>query len=159
MIAGVYGLGDAPAHWRRSLKKVLFQLGLIHLALDPCVHKLFKKGQLAGLLVVEVDDLFGMGNDHFYEVMETLRSRFQFGKFVFLQEHECGAAFNGRRVKQLPNGEIQVDMEKFISEKLTEVKLAPGRASQPKAKADPQEKGRLLSCSWQSHMGCQRGQT
>ena len=41
VIAGVYGLGDAPAHWRKSLKRVLFQLGFQQSALDPCVYKMF----------------------------------------------------------------------------------------------------------------------
>ena len=157
VIAGVYGLGDAPAHWRRSLKKVLFQLGFVQSGLDPCVYKLFKGNQLAGLLVVEVGDLFGMGNEEFFEVMEVLRGRFQFGKFVFLQEQVSGAAFNGRRLKQLPNGEIQVDMEKFVKEKLEEVKLDSGRASQPKSKADSEEKDRTRaavgSLTWAAKEG------
>eukprot|EP00913_Durusdinium_trenchii_P000489 g447.t1 len=121
-----------------------------------------KKGQnrssFVGLTTSShVGDLFGMGNEEFFEVMEVLRGRFQFGKFVFLQEQVSGAAFNGRRLKQLPNGEIQVDMEKFVKEKLEEVKLDSGRASQPKSKADSEEKDRTRaavgSLTWAAKEG------
>ena len=133
-------MGDAPAHWRKSLKRVLFQLGFQQSALDPCVYKMFDGDQLCGLLVVEVDDLFGVGNKLFYQKMDMLRERFQFGKFVSLKEQTQGAAFNGRRIRQLKNGEFRIDMEKFVSERLQEVKLEVRRAGRPHEQAISEEK-------------------
>ncbi|CAK9017487.1 Retrovirus-related Pol polyprotein from transposon RE1 (Retro element 1) (AtRE1) [Includes: Protease RE1 [Durusdinium trenchii] len=139
ILAGAYGLGDAPAHWRRSLKKVLFQCGFTQSILDPCVFKSFREGKLSGLLVVEVDDLFGVGDAHFYQQMDTLRQRFDFGKFALLEEEAEGAGFNGRRIKQI-GGEFKIDMKKFVSERLQPVKLQTGRASCPREQATEEEK-------------------
>ncbi|CAK8987801.1 Retrovirus-related Pol polyprotein from transposon RE1 (Retro element 1) (AtRE1) [Includes: Protease RE1 [Durusdinium trenchii] len=139
ILAGAYGLGDAPAHWRKSLKKVLFQCGFTQSILDPCVFKSFKNGELSGLLVVEVDDLFGVGDSHFYRQMETLRQRFDFGKFALLEQEPEGAGFNGRRIKQ-KGDEFQIDMMKFVSERLHPVKMKAGRASCPKEPATEEEK-------------------
>ena len=79
VLAGAYGLGDAPAHWRKSLKKALAALNLKQSNLDPCVFKWFSGESLEGGLVVEVDDLFAVGSAKFFEVMQDLQKRFQFG--------------------------------------------------------------------------------
>ena len=68
-----------------------------------------------------------------------LQKTYQFGKYVELQKEEEGAAFNGRRIKQLATGEFQIDMEKFIKERLHEVNLEKGRKSDRKAKATEEE--------------------
>lgn len=65
-----------------------------------------KDGKLG--LVVEVDDLFGIGDEYFFQ-MEQLRNRFDFGKFV-------------------------------VTERLSPVKLATGRATNAKDAATPEEK-------------------
>jgi hypothetical protein len=140
ILAGAYGLGDAPAHWRKSLKKVLFSLQLRQSALDPCVFKWHQGDQLGGLLVVEVDDLFAVGNDQFFQVMEQLQQRFQFGKFVRLRNESQGAAFNGRRIQQSRDFSFQIDMEKFVTERLKEVPLEKGRAAQSTSEATEDEK-------------------
>ena len=57
ILASAYGLGDAPAHWRKSLKKVLVSLGMVQSRMDPTIFKYFEDGVLHGRLVVEVDDL------------------------------------------------------------------------------------------------------
>ncbi|CAL1154344.1 unnamed protein product [Cladocopium goreaui] len=140
ILASAYGLGDAPAHWRRSLKKVLFELGFQQSSMDPCVYKWFLGGELAGLLVVEVDDLFAVGNTEFFKGLEELRKRFQFGKFAFLQEQIEGSSFNGRRIRQKSDFGFQIDMEKFVTERLETVKLERGRLSNPEVEATEEEK-------------------
>eukprot|EP00435_Cladocopium_sp_Y103_P026760 s1698_g6.t1 len=140
VLAGAYGLGDAPAHWRKSLKKALSALHLRQSSLDPCVFKWFEGEELGGLLVVEVDDLFAVGNFRFFQVMNELRQRFQFGKFVYLQEEEQGASFNGRRIQQKSDFSFEIDMEKFVTERMSEVVLEKGRASNPSEDATTQEK-------------------
>ena len=140
ILAGAYGLKNAPAHWRKSLKKVLFELGFQQSIMDPCVFKWFFNNELAGILVVEVDDLFAVGSEEFYKNIEKLRNRFQFGKFVFLQAEENGASFNGRRIKQQANFDFLIDMEKFVDERLNVVSLAPGRKGQLEEPATEEER-------------------
>ena len=140
ILAGAYGLGDAPAHWRKSLKKVLFEMKFQQSALDPCVFKWFDADGLQGLLVVEVDDLFATGSPRFFEMLKGLQQRFQFGKFVKLQEEVAGAAFNGRRIQQKKDFSFEIDMEKFVSERLKEVPLEKGRATQSHLEATEQER-------------------
>ena len=86
ILAGGYGLGDAPAHWRKTLKKVIFELGLVQSVMDPTIFKWYHRGKLEGLLVVEVDDLLLMGSQVFFSHMEELKARFEFGKFVHIKE-------------------------------------------------------------------------
>ena len=140
ILAGAYGLGDAPAHWRKSLKKVLFEMKFQQSALDPCVFKWFDAEGLQGLLVVEVDDLFAAGSPRFFEMLKGLQQRFQFGKFVKLQEEVAGAAFNGRRIQQKKDFSFEIDMEKFVAERLKEVPLEKGRATQSHLEATEQER-------------------
>ena len=139
IIAGCYGLVDAPLHWRKSLTEQLKLLGYVQSTLDPCIYKLYSQDRLQGMIAIEVDDLFMVGHAEHIKKMDDLRKRFVFGKFVTLKQVPEGAAFNGRRVKQLQNGEFQIDMQKFVEERLHEVVLDKGRVSQKKADATPQE--------------------
>ena len=156
ILAGAYGLGDAPAHWRKSLKKALFQCGFQQSSMDPCVFKSFKDGVLRGLLVVEVDDLFGTGDEHFFSQMKMLRQRFVFGKFVQVDEEAEGVGFNGRRIKH-KGRTFMVDMEKFVSERLQTIKLEVGRATKSKEDATPEEKeatrAAVRSLTWATKEG------
>lgn len=99
ILAGAYGLGDAPAHWRKTLRRAIFEMGMVQSVMDPCIFKWFKKGELQGLLVVEVDDLLMLGSSEFFNHLEYLRKRFEFGKFVFVDEQKDGTSFNGRRIR------------------------------------------------------------
>ena len=142
IIAGCYGLVDAPLHWRRSLTEALVKLGYEQSRLDPCIYKLYERSQLQGMIAIEVDDLFMVGHRPHVDRMEQLQKRFVFGKFVTLRQCEEGAMFNGRRLKQLESGEFQVDMKKFVEERLHEVELEKGRASQKKSLATEEEKSK-----------------
>lgn len=142
ILAGAYGLGDAPAHWRKSLKRCLIELGYIQSEMDPCTFKYFeeKEGKkvLCGLIIVEVDDLLCFGNDVHDAQLERLKKRFNFGKFVNLADQPDGASFNGRRIKVAEDGGFVIDMKKFVSERLEEVPLQKGRAKEDDA--TPEEK-------------------
>ncbi len=140
IIAGCYGLVDAPLHWRKSLTEELRKLGYVQSHLDPCLYKLYQDGKLEGMIAIEVDDLFMVGHQVHLQKLEKLKKRFVFGKFVTLKECPEGAMFNGRRIKQLEDGEFCIDMQKFVEERLFEVSLEKGRASQKKDKATEKEK-------------------
>ena len=140
ILAGAYGLGDAPAHWRRSLLRVLRDLGYEQSAMDPCTFKLFKNGTVRGLVLVEVDDLLSLGDEVHYEQMSLLQKRFKFGKFKMLHEEEKGASFNGRRLRATPEGGFLIDMQKFIEERLHEVPMSMGRKKDLEAPATLEER-------------------
>ena len=140
ILAGAYGLGDAPLHWRKSLLKVLEQLGYRQSSMDPCTFRLFSEGRLRGIIVVEVDDLLTLGDELHFSKMEELQKRFKFGKFKFVDEEEKGVSFNGRRLRQTSDGTYLIDMQKFIEERLREVPLKVGRASRKEDDANEEER-------------------
>ena len=141
IVAGCYGLVDAPLHWRKSLTEDLKALGYEMSALDPCIMKLYDKSRrrLLGAIAIEVDDLFTVGHQEHHEKTKQLRTKYTFGKYVALREEKDGCAFNGRRIRQLPDGGYLVDMQKFIEERLHPVDLEKGRKSQKKEPATPEE--------------------
>ncbi|CAE7241405.1 RE1 [Symbiodinium sp. CCMP2456] len=141
VLHGVYGLIDAPLHWRRTLKTYLTEeLEYKQSRLDPCVFVLYHKGKLNGVIVVEIDDLLCFGLDEHERRLQKLRQRFAFGKFHRLQEMPQGTAFNGRRIRQQSDYSLKVDMCKFVTERLSQVFLEKGRRSQPDAEASPKER-------------------
>jgi hypothetical protein len=134
IINGCYGLVDAPRHWRQSLVKALQSLGYRESRMDPCLYRLHHQGELVGMIAVEVDDLFTVGTGIHHEQMKKLRSMYQFGKWVELQETEQGASFNGRRIRQTKEGGFCLDMQKFVEERLQPIEIEPQRKKQ---KEDP----------------------
>ena len=140
ILAGAYGLGDAPAHWRKSLKRTLVELGYEQSAMDPCTFRFFHQGKLSGLVIVEVDDLLTLGDEIHFEKMKELQSRFKFGKFKYLEEEEQGVSFNGRRLRKQKDGTYLIDMQKFVEERMKEVPLEVGRAKEKEDEATESER-------------------
>ena len=141
IVNGCYGLVDAPLHWRRSLTEYLKKIGYIQSALDPCIYKFYVDGRINGMLAIEVDDLLMMGHGKHLERIQKLKEKFVFGKWVTLKELPEGAMFNGRRIKQKEDGEFQIDVEKFVLERMEEIKLEKGRAGQKKEEVTEEERG------------------
>jgi hypothetical protein len=71
--------------------------------------------------------------------MSKLQQIYAFGKYVELKEVEQGAAFNGRRIKQLQDGSFKIDMQKFVEERLFPIELEKGRSSQRRSDATSEE--------------------
>ncbi|CAE7818610.1 RE1 [Symbiodinium sp. CCMP2592] len=164
IVAGMYGLGDAPSHWRRTLKQEILKLGYRETTLDPTIYMLHRELQpgedreaklmikdradadtlvLSGVIAVEVDDLFTCGDSVHDERINALQKVFQFGKFEPLMGNPNGVSFNGRRIKQHQNFGLEIDMVKFVTERLSPVSLAKGRKSNPKELANQSEIGQL----------------
>lgn len=154
ILAGAYGLGDAPAHWRKTLKKAIFDIGMSQSVLDPTVYKWYDGGVLEGLVVVEVDDLLIMGTSKFFQRFEGLKQRFEFGKFVKVKEQEEGTSFNGRRIRHV-NGDFMIDVEKFVKERLEPVSLDRGRKAEDPATPEEKERTRAVvgSLTWAAKEG------
>ena len=139
IIAGVYGLGDAPRHWRRTLREAILSLGYRESVIDPTVYYLHSQNVIAGAIAVEVDDLFTFGGKLHKEKMQALRQKFQFGKYEDVMSATNGVGFNGRRVRQLENFEFEVDTQKFVRERLEPVQMAKGRKADAKQLANDSE--------------------
>lgn len=158
IINGVYGLVDAPLHWRKTLVEELHRLQYFESKLDPCIFKWHdpSTGKLLGAVAVEVDDLFMVGGVKHEEKMADLRKRYKFGKWVHLEEEGEGCSFNGRRIRH-QEGTFLIDMEKFIEERLNYIDIRKGRASQKKEDADEEEiKAARAACgalNWLSKEG------
>ena len=157
IVAGCYGLPDAPLHWRKSLKQSIIALGYRESVLDPTVYLLHADGKLQGAIAVEVDDLFNFGSSLHYQKMDELRVKYKFGKFEMLMGNESGVGFNGRRLKQLDDFSFVVDMMKFVTERLEPIMLAKGRKSQLKSLATESEiaqaRAVVGSLNWASREG------
>lgn len=157
IVAGCYGLVDAPLHWRKSLVATLKSLGYKESNLDPCIYKLYESGRLAGMIAVEVDDLLSCGSGIHLKKMEQLRTIYSFGKWVDLRKSPQGAAFNGRRLRQAEDGTLLIDMCKFVQERLEEIPMAKGRKSQRKEQVTEEERSQARavcgSLNWLSKEG------
>eukprot|EP00913_Durusdinium_trenchii_P030436 g28511.t1 len=121
----------AKAQWARGRVTQEFKIGdVIYVYRVPLQRKRARS---------EVDDLFGAGDEYFFQQMEQLRQRFDFGKFVMVDQEEAGVGFNGRRIKH-QGGDFLIDMEKFVTERLSPVRLSQGRATKAKEDATEEEK-------------------
>ena len=139
VLTAVYGLVNAPAMWRRTVRRVLKKLGYLESTFDPCLYVLpftaeedqagrrdVQEGQhgrrgCAGLVLLDVDDFLQGGNPRHRGLMERLRGRFRFGRWRTI--YKGSGEYLGRTVYQLDNYEIQVSMERYINEKLRPVVL------------------------------------
>ena len=104
------------------------------------------------LIAIEVDDLFLVGGEFHRKQLEKLKEKFAFGKWVTLKERPGGAMFNGRRIRQKADGEFQIDMQKFVEERLSEIKLDKGRGTEKKDDASEKAQMRAAcgSLNWLS---------
>ena len=93
----VYGLVNGP-YWRQTIKNSILQLGYVESRFDPCAYYRGEGGELAGFIVLEVDDLLTAGNPRHVENMERVRRAYTFGKWVCLQQE--AAMYAGRQLKQ-----------------------------------------------------------
>ena len=157
IIAGCYGLVDAPLHWRKSLVQSLVRLGYKESRMDPCLYKIYEHGKIAGLIAIEVDDLLSRGKGIHLEKMEQLRTLYNFGKWVNLREAPQGAAFNGRRLRMEKDGGIKIDMCKFIQERLEEIPLQKGRKSQKKELVTEEERAQARALCGSLNWLCKEG--
>ncbi|CAE8627158.1 unnamed protein product, partial [Polarella glacialis] len=156
--AGVYGLGDASRDWRNSLIPELEKLGYIKSKLAPTTLRLHSdSGQLQGLIVVEIDDLSTVGHEEHKARLDQLSKRFKFGKYRSIHGDSDGTSFNGRRIRQKLDYGFEVDMSKFVKERLSTVKFAKGRKSTPGALANASEisQGRSVEggLQWAARIG------
>ena len=103
--------------------------------MEPCLYVKHESGSLVGLALVEVDDLilsFHPSERDWF--VKEAQERFKFGKWK-IRETE----FAGRRVRQMSDGRILVDQEKYISENIAPMKLDSNNRSDKTRKLDKGE--------------------
>lgn len=139
LLQPVYGLDDAPLRWFETVTSYLKKkLHMKRALLEPCVftrHNLL--GQLEVLILLEVDDFIVATDtaERMAEVRAALEERFLFGRW-----EEDEADYIGRHIQRTP-GEVRLDQQKYITEKIAAVNLGKGRRS---------NKGRHHSCRMSS---------
>ena len=129
VLTAVYGLVNAPAVWRKTVRKALDELGYVESTFDPCLYILpylaaeNPRGSrgCAGLVLLDVDDFLQGGNHRHGDLMEKLRLRFKFGKWRDIYENS--GEYLGRTVSQARDYEIRISMARYINEKLSPVIL------------------------------------
>ena len=87
--------------------------------IDPTVYYHQSQDTLDGAIAVEVDDLFTFGNEVHESKMKLLQEKFTLGKYEDVMSAKEGVGFNGRRIRQKPNFEFEVDMKGRRSEPMS----------------------------------------
>ena len=137
VLTAVYGLVNAPAVWRKTVRRLLLELGYSESIFDPCLYYLKQipseyhpedRYGVAGVVLLDVDDFCQGGNDRHANLMAELRTKLKFGKWK--EVYNGSADYIGRTLKQLSNYEIQVSMQRYIEEKLRPVTLSKERLKQ-----------------------------
>ena len=146
VLTAVYGLVNAPAIWRKTVRRLLLELGYCESVFDPCLYYLkptaeelvtSSKLYVAGIVLLDVDDFCQGGNERHQALMADLRTKLKFGKWKDV--HGSSAEYIGRTLTQLPSFEIQVSMSRYIKEKLKAVTLSKERIRQKDSKLTEQE--------------------
>lgn len=153
LLQPVYGLDDAPLRWFETVTSYLKKkLHMKRSLLEPCVftrHNLL--GQLEVLILLEVDDFIVATDtaERMAEVRAKLEERFLFGRW-----EEDQADYIGRHIQRTP-GEVRLDQQKYIAEKVAAVNLGKGRRGNKEALLLPDEfqeyRSMLYRISWVAH--------
>ena len=145
VLTAVYGLVNAPAVWRKTVRRHLIELGYIESVFDPCLYYLKcteeeaagAKLIVAGVVLLDVDDFCQGGNARHQELMSQLRTKLKFGKWKDV--YMSSAEYIGRTLSQLENFEIQVSMRRYVEEKLKPVTLDKERLKKKDSPLTEQE--------------------
>ena len=77
----VYGMYDAGRRWFFKVEETLVKLGCVKSKYDHCLFTYRQAGQLAGIILLWVDDIFHAGSKEFEEkVMTKIHNEFLIGR-------------------------------------------------------------------------------
>ena len=112
------------------------------------------------IICVEIDDLLGGGcSPKFYDAVQQLRKRYQFGKWKSLMDEPT--EYGGRTIKQHRDYGFQISMTRYLKDKSSEIKLERGRGKDQTAPATPAEitqmRGVVGKLNWASREGMPQG--
>ena len=94
------------------------------------------KLQLAGLIIVETDDLLGGGRDRrlapkFHDAVDQLKKRYNFGKWKVLMDE--ATEYGGRTLSQSKDFGFTISMTRYLREKAEPIHIARGRGKDGEA--------------------------
>ena len=122
----VYGMNDAGRRWFFKVEETLVSLGCKQSSLDHCLFFYRTKGELQGIILVWVDDIFYAGHKDFEEkVMAEVGRQFLIGR-----TEEETFTYIGLSIQTVVEG-ITLDQTKYISSRLTPADLKTGVNSRP----------------------------
>jgi hypothetical protein len=120
---GIYGLKESARLWNHTLTGVFKDLGFNTCEADEC---LLSKGDLTGVIhvYIHVDDiLFTYSSDALYK--STIASlEVKFGKLKIQEGNTI--KYLGLEINKCDNGDLTVNMNKFINKLLTEYDISSG---------------------------------
>ena len=160
--AEVYGLITGPPDF--SNFQIFKELDFKKHPLAPCIVLMYdKKGdtdELSGIICVETDDLLGGGcSPKFYDAVQHLRKRYQFGKWKSLMDEPT--EYGGRTIKQHRDYGFQISVTRYLKGKSSEIKLECGRGKDQTAPATPAEitqmRGVVGKLNWATREGMPQG--
>ena len=135
-----YGLVDAPYLWYCTLIDELVSLGMEVRPFDPCTFVLRSTtdpNQIAGILVIHVDDGIGGGNQEFHEVINKLEQKYPFGS-----KKVSSFTFTGIDLTQKEDYSIILSQSTYVR-KIKPINIETNRRSQPEAHVTEEERGQL----------------
>ena len=150
LVAPVYGLDDAPIRWHHTVLEFLLSLGFERSLFEPCWLVKKREGKIIAMMLLEVDDFnIATTEDYRDELHNQLNERFVFGKWEF-----GSADFAGRTVT-FHDDKVTMTQEKYIVEKLHQIKVPRGMLSNKEAPLTPdlfeEYRSMLYRVSWLAH--------
>ena len=117
----VYGMNDAGRRWFFKVEETLVSLGCKQSKLDHCLFFYRGKGELKGIILVWVDDIFYAGHKDFEEkVMKEVGKQFLIGR-----TEEETFTYIGLSIQTVADG-ITLDQTNYISSRLAPADLKAG---------------------------------
>lgn len=122
----VYGMNDAGRKWFFKVEETLGRLGCVKSKYDHCLFTYRKAGQLAGIILLWVDDIFHAGSKAFEEeVMREIHREFLIGRTA-----EETFLYIGLSI-ETTNAGITLDQIDYIKERIEPAELRGGNNDRP----------------------------
>ena len=150
LVAPVYGLDDAPIRWHHTVLEFLLSLGFERSFFECCWLVKRANGKIVAMMLLEVDDFnIATAPEYTEELHSQLNERFVFGKW------EYGSADFAGRTVSFEKDRVIMTQEKYIVEKLHQIKLAKGmlgdKSSSLPSDLFEEYRSMLYKVSWLAH--------
>lgn len=130
----IYGTKDAGRSWWFKLLEESKKEGWIQSSIEPALFYLYEGGELCGIMISHVDDLYTAGEgNYFEEAMKRLTKK------IHLKEQKGEFKFCGKHIVQQKDGQISIDQTESI-ETIEYQVIDRSRRSKPGAPLTEDEK-------------------
>jgi hypothetical protein len=129
LLKTLYGLKQSPREWNNVLDCYLREQGFSPSDADPCIYMRTVNGNMV-VIAVYVDDIIIACKQQ--AVIDAIRSVMK--KRFKMDDIGPLTWYLGINIAQMPNGDIEIDQDKYISDKLAEFGIAKRVMSSPLVK-------------------------